>query len=143
MRFQPPKLPVVKTIKQQTNSKSKKGKKGKGGKGKNGKTKKKKQVHIRYPKTFYVDTPLLNDDGSIKTDDTTGDVQYEREYGYYTCYHIAHRKLWKQHLLEEQNNTIAEIQQLEEEAKAKKELAEAEAKAKAAARRSKKRQKKK
>jgi hypothetical protein len=139
MCFKPPKLPVVRQIKKP--KKSKKGKKGKGKKGKK-KRKKKKTVHINYPKTFYVDTPLLNDDGSIKTDEATGEVKYEREYGYYTCYHIAHRKLWKQHLLKQQNEMIAEIQQLEEEAKAKKELAEAEAKAKAATRRSKKRHRK-
>ena len=78
--------------------KSKGGKKKKNKKGKNKNQKAQiKWVWKKVPRNFYVEVPKLREDGKIMKDSKGGPV-VTRQWGEYTCYHIAHQEAWKQHL---------------------------------------------
>ena len=52
----------------------------------------------KHPRVFYFDVPVQRENGTLAIDPVTGAVQTERRYGEYTCFHIAHRDKWKEHL---------------------------------------------
>jgi len=70
---------------------------------------KKKYKSITHPYHYSVDVPVI-DDNNKPILDSGGLPKYQREYGEYTCYMIAHQKQWKNHLLEIQTGTIIRLQ---------------------------------
>ena len=65
-------------------------------------------IIIRYHKHFHVDTPVLDASGKVERE-SNGNPKYEREYGIYSCYHLAHRKAWKRHILETRADLIEDL----------------------------------
>ena len=93
--------------------KPKRGKKKK--KSKKAKKKKKKAriklVWKKVPRRFYVDVPKLGKDGKVMTD--SKGPMFTRQWGEYSCYHIAHQEAWKRHLFSKQSSLISQVQESE------------------------------
>ena len=66
-----------------------------------------KAVWKKVPSSFYVDVPKLDTDGNVQT--TSNGPVYTRLYGEATCYHIAHRKKWQEHLLKQQAELVTQV----------------------------------
>ena len=97
---------------------------GKGGKARKGGGKRKQQsikgksiqakpsmvqpkIKASYPALFCVEVPIMSN-GRIQTNEL-GAPMFKKEYGEYTCYHIAHHEAWKKYLYETQQETIAQL----------------------------------
>jgi len=114
---------------QQSNKKKKSKPKNKGGKsGKasaGGGTKKKKtatrqkgksnpilretKIKASYPELFCVEVPkTVNGRDQF---DRNNEPFFQKEYGEYTCYHIAHHESWKKHLYKTQQGIIEQLYQ--------------------------------
>ena len=65
------------------------------------------KVKASYPELFCVEVPKFKD-GVIQTDEK-GNVIFIREYGEYTCYHIAHHEQWKKYLFERERELIEQL----------------------------------
>ncbi len=117
----------VKEKQKQMQTKKKGGRKKKGSKKKGKGTGHQKQnnthkvqikVKAKYPALFYVEVPKFKD-GRIQTD-KNGNVIFVREYGEYTCYHIAHHEQWKKYLFEREKETIEQLHEFIEDSPRKK-----------------------
>jgi hypothetical protein len=82
---------------------SKKKGKGKGHTKQNNTHKVQMKVKAKYPKLFCVEVP------KFKETDKNGNVIFIREYGEYTCYHIAHHEQWKKYLFEREKEAIEQL----------------------------------
>ena len=60
-----------------------------------------------YPKTFCVDVPKTKN-GEVEWD-KNGYLILVKEYGHYTCFHIAHHGAWKKYLFKAQQAVIEQI----------------------------------
>ena len=89
--------------------KPKRGKKKK--KSKKAKKKKRKAriklVWKKVPRRFYVDVPKLGKDGKVMTD--SKGPMFTRQWGEYSCYHIAHQEAWKRHLHKQQAELVTQV----------------------------------
>ena len=70
-----------------------------------------------YPEQFCVEVPKTID-GKVVRDDTGMPVSV-KEYGEYTCYHIAHLESWKKHLYDAQQAVIEQLAIVVESASSK------------------------
>ena len=100
-----------------------KSKRGKKKKTKKAKKKKKKKARIKLvwkkvPRNFYVNIPKLGKDGKVMMN-SKGPI-FTRQWGEYSCYHIAHQEAWKQHLFSKQSSLISQVHESEKSKTTKK-----------------------
>ena len=66
-------------------------------------------LHLKksYPKNFCIEVPKTKDGKLIR--DKQGFPEIVKEYGMYTCFHIAHREDWKKYLYKENKKVIDQV----------------------------------
>ena len=67
-----------------------------------------------------MEVPVLDGQGNVVTDATTKKPEFVKEYAVNTCYHIAHREVWKGCFHQKNVSTIKQVDKAEEAAKKKK-----------------------